>query len=202
MRNKVLLILVLPLMVELMVACCDCLEPTYFNYSHCNLSLSNLDNSGSGPVVTQSNKISKDAFGIRVVIARNENICKIKNNKSFFLQSAYAISCDCPAEFQYTPLDSITAIKVITTNAFNSAHLENTDVSQYFYVLLGSEFLTIEEYLNSIEFSLYALEDQMLEFDVIMMTSPNIGTEHDFKITVELSDGRSFNAQTGPIEFY
>ena len=190
----------LPLMVELMVACCNCLEPTYFDYTNCSLTINNLDNSGAEPIVSQSNIISKDAFGIRVGIKRNENICKVKTNKSLFFQSAYARYCDCPPEFQYFPLDSITSVKVITNNDFNSGHLENADVSEYFYVFRGNEFSTIEEYVENIETTLYDFGNPTLEFDLLLMTPPTINTEHQFEIIVELSDGRIFNAQTELLE--
>jgi len=198
--DKIILILMLPLMVELMVACCNCLEPTYFDYTNCSLTINNLDNSGAEPIVSQSNIISKDAFGIRVGIKRNENICKVKTNKSLFFQSAYARYCDCPPEFQYFPLDSITSVKVITNNDFNSGHLENADVSEYFYVFRGNEFSTIEEYVENIETTLYDFGNPTLEFDLLLMTPPTINTEHQFEIIVELSDGRIFNAQTELLE--
>lgn len=190
----------LPLMVELIVACCDCIEPTYFNYTNCSITINNLDNSGAEPIVTQSNTISKDAFGIRVVINRNENICKVETNKSLFIQSAYATSCDCPPEFQYLPLDSITSVKIITVNDFNSEHLENTEVSEYFFVYRGHEFYKIDEYVDNIETTLYDFENPTLEFDLLLMSPPTIGTEHQFQVTVELSDGRIFNAQTELLE--
>lgn len=198
--NKIILILLLPLLVELMVACCDCLEPTYFNYTYCGLTVNNLDNSGAAPNVAQSNKISKVAFGIRVVINRNENICKAKPNKSFFFQSAYATSCDCPFEFQYLPLDSINSVKVVTKNDFNAGHLENSDVSEYFFVFGGNEFSTIGEYITNIVTTLYDFSSPTLAFDLLLMTPPTIGLEQQFKVEVELSDGRILTAQTELIE--
>ncbi len=186
----------LPLMVELMVACCDCIEPTHINYTNCSLTINNLDNSGANPKVTQSNTILKDAFGIRVAVIRNENICKVKTNKSFFFQSAFAYSCYCPPELEYLPLDSIISVKVITNKDFNSEYLENSDVSEYFFVFRENEFYIIDEYIDNIETTFYDSKNKTLEFDLLLMTPPTIGTEHQFTIIVELSDGRIFNAQT------
>jgi hypothetical protein len=184
-------------MVELMVACCDCLEPIYINYTNCSLTINNLDNSGAEPIVTLSNTFSKDAFGIKVVINNNENICKVKTNKSFFFQSAYATSCHCPPELQYLPIDSISSVKVTTNKDFDSQHSENSDVSEYFFVFSGNEFYKIEE---NIVKTFYDFNNSKLEFDLLLMTPPTIGKEHQFKVTIELSDGRTLNAQTDLLE--
>src|SRR5690554_3468743 len=109
--NKVLFLLMLPLLLEVLVACCTCETPVYFNYTNCNMVIKNLDNSEIEPVVTESNSIAKQAFGLRIEISRNEDICKLTPSRSVFFQSAYATSCECPPEFEYHALDSITDIK-------------------------------------------------------------------------------------------
>lgn len=187
-------------MIQLIVACCDCLDPTYFNYTNCSLTINILDNSGAEPIVIQSNTIPKEAFGIRVIINRNEDICKAKTRKSIFFQSAYAIYCDCPPEFQYLPLDSITSVKIFTIKDFDSEHLENTDVSDYFFVYRRHEFYKIDEYIEGIETIVYDFEYQPFEFDLLLMSTPTISTEHQFKMAVELSDGRTLNALTEVLE--
>ncbi len=188
-----------PLMAELIVACCHCLEPTYLNYTNCNLTVQNLDNSGAEPIVTNLNTIPKSAFGIRIVVNRNEDTCA-KSNKSLFFQSAYAFSCECPPEFQYLPLDSITSVEIITINAFNSEHLGHTEVSEYFYIYQKHEFFKINEYINNVKTVLYDFENPTLAFDLLLMSPPTIGTEHQFEVKVELSDGRILSAQTELLE--
>lgn len=187
-------------MFELLVACCDCYEPMYFNYTNCSMSVSNLDNTGSKPVVTQSNTISKEAYGIRVEINRNENICKVKPNHSIVFQSAYAMSCDCPPELQYLPLDSITDIKLISLNDFDSEHLANADVSNYFYISGGNQFTEISKFIENDYSVLYNFTNPGLEFDLLLMFPPTLGTEHQFTVEVELSDGRILNVQTEVLE--
>lgn len=190
----------LPLLIELLVACCDCYEPVYFNYTNCSMTISNLDNSGVKPVVTESNTIAKDAFGIRVEIYRNEDICKVKPNHSLIFQSAYAMSCDCPPEFQYLPLDSITDVKITSLNDFDSEHLANADVSEYFYVKSGNGFTEISKFVENMHSTLYGLSDSGFEFDLLLMFPPTLGPEHQFAVEVELSDGRIFNVQTDVLE--
>ncbi|MFT6718716.1 MAG: hypothetical protein ACJAY8_001112, partial [Sphingobacteriales bacterium] len=99
--NKVILLLVIPLMVELMVACCFCFPTMSFNYSNCSLEIQNLDNRGEKAIVSESNSFSKQAFGIRVLIQRERNACTVIGNNSIFFKSAYASSCECPPTRQY-----------------------------------------------------------------------------------------------------
>ena len=190
----------LPLMVELIIACCDCLETTYFKYTNCSMTLSNLDNSGAKPIVAQTNTISKRAFGIRIAINRNENTCEVILNKSLFFQTAYATSCGCPPEVQYLPLDSIVSVVITTINDFNTQHPENTDVSKYFNVFHGNEFTGIDEYIGNIDNILYDFANPAYVFDLLLMSPPTIGIDHEFKVTVKLSDGRIFNTLTGLLE--
>lgn len=188
------------MLVELIVACCNCLETTYFKYTNCSITINNLDNSGAKPIVSQTNTISKHAFGIRVAINRNENTCEVIPNKSLIFQTASATSCDCPPEVQYLPLDSIVSVAISTINAFDAEHLENSDVSKYFYVFHGNEFTGIDEYIGNIDNILYDFANPAYVFDLLLMTPPTIGIEHQFKVTVKLSDGRIFNALTGLLE--
>ena len=189
----------IPLMVELVVSCCNCIETTYLNYTHCGLTIKNLDNSGASPVVAQSNSISKNAYGIRLSIKRSENYCELKRNNSFFIQSVYATSCDCPPEFQYMPLDSIVSVKLSTYSDFDSEHLAGSDITGLFYVYSGNEFIEISKYLKHVETELYNLMNPTFQFDILLMSPPIIGMAHEFEVLIELSDGRVFKSQTGII---
>ncbi|MGV8091386.1 MAG: DUF5034 domain-containing protein [Mangrovibacterium sp.] len=198
--NKIILILMLPLMVELIVSCCDCLETIFFDYTNCSLTINNLDNSDATPIIAQSKSISKKAYGIRVSINRSENICEVERNNSLFIQSAYATSCDCPPESQYMALDSIVSVAITTCNDFDSEHLGCSDVSELFYVFERNEFTSIPEYIGNVKTELYDFMNPTFEFDLLLMSPPTIGIEHQFEVTIELSDGRILNAQTGIIE--
>lgn len=199
--NKIILILTIPLMVEFAISCCDCKETTFLNYTNCSLTINNLDNSGVSPVITQSTSISKNAYGIRISINRSESICEVKRNNSLLIQSAYATSCDCPPEVQYMPLDSIVSVIIITSNDFDSEHLRGSDVSKLFYVFKGNEFTKLSEYIENLETELYDYVTPTFEFDILLMSPPTIGIEHQFEVSIKLSDGRILNAQTGKIEF-
>lgn len=198
--NKIILLLMLPLMVELVISCCDCIETTFLDYTNCSLTINNLDNSGVSPVIAESNSISKDSYGIRLSIKRSENVCEVKRTNSFFIQSAYATSCDCPPEFQYMPLDSIISLKISTINDFSTNHPCCSDITELFYVFQGKEFTAISDYVQNIETNLYDIINPSFEFDILLMTPPTIGIEHEFEVSIELSDGRILNATTGIIK--
>jgi hypothetical protein len=197
--GRVLLILTIPLMIQLVISCCECIDTTFLTYTNCSLEIKNLDNSGESPVVAQTDSILRRAYGIRISISRSEGICEVIKNKSLFIQSAYATSCDCPPENLYRPLDSIISVVVTTLNDFNSGYTANSDVTDLFQVFRGNDFTGLPGYINNQENELYEFVEPAFEFDILLMSPPTIGTEHEFEVSVVLSDGRILKAQTGKI---
>lgn len=197
--GKIILIFTIPLIIQLIVSCCECIDTTFMNYTNCSLEIRNLDNSGELPLITHSTSISKYAYGIRVSITRSEGVCEVIN-KPLFIQSAYATSCDCPPEYLYRPLDSIVLVVITTGNDFDSGHLKNSEVSDLFYVFRGNEFTGIPAYVKNLETELYDVVEPAFEFDIVLMSPPTIGVEHAFEVSVVLSDGRIHKAQTGKIQ--
>jgi len=201
MKNfyKVILILMLPLLVEIVISCCNCTDTTFINYTNCSLNVFNLDNSGSAIRISQSDTLSKEAYGIRISIYRSENTCELIRNNTLFIQSVSAIHCSCPPEFEYLPLDSIVSVSIITKNDFDAEHLKSSDVTEYFYVTNGSGYISFKGYFDNIIAKISDYFETAYELDLLLMTPPNIGAEHQFEINVELSDGRNFNNQTRKI---
>lgn len=198
--KKIMLIAMLPLIVEIIVACCDCLEPAIYDYTNCSLTISNLDNSGAEPIVTNLNTILKNAYGIRVSIVREENTCEASRLNSIFIQSSYAFDCLCPPELEYLALDSITSLKIFTLNEFDESHTTDSEISDYFRVFSRDNFSLIDHYINNIGTTLYDFDNPTLEFDLLLMTPPTHGPEHKFQVTILLSDGRELSAQTEILE--
>lgn len=192
---KIVVVLLLPLLADIVVACCDCLDSMSFNYKNCNLTLKNLDNTGRNPSETISNTIKKTAYGIRLRLEAKEDVCE-KSRNYLFLPSAYALSCDCPPELEYLPLDSILALKIITVNDFDTTHAANADVSDYFRIYESYYFSTLTEYLNKDAPIYYNEQERAIQLDFLLMNSPTTGTEHQFKIEIDLSDGRKLVQHT------
>jgi hypothetical protein len=198
--NKILSILLLLMLIELIAACCNCVEPTSYYYTNCSFTLKNLDNTGAEPVVAYSDTISKNAYGIRITVSRIENTCSTKLNGFSLIQSAYAFDCFCPPEVQYLALDSIASLEIKTINDFDAEHPANSDISNYFSVFKGNEFTPVNEYITNLETTLFDLENSTLEFDLLLMSPPTAGTRHQFEVIIGLSDGRILTAQTGYLE--
>lgn len=186
--------------------CCDCIEPVLKNYSNLSMTLGNLDNSGEKPIITNSKTVPKNAYGIGVSFQRELVACSKKSFPTFF-QSAYAFSCNCPPELQIMAKDSITAVKIFTVYDFDDSHSARSDISDYFKVYKYNSFVSIAEYLNSMNDYIYSgwtlYDESELEFEVtlLLMTTPKIDKTNKFKVQVTLSDGRVLEQDTDEIDF-
>ena len=197
--KKVLIIMMFPIAVNLIVGCCDCLETILFDYTNCSISIENLDNSGKEPIVSSSDSILIEAFWLRINIEREEDICD-NYYQPLFITSAYARGCDCPPEELYQPLDSIISVKLITLRDFDSTHVANDFISEYFSVRRSTELISIEEFINSQIYNILDINNSNLNFDLMLMIPPKRGKEHLFEVQIELSDGRVLSETSNLIE--
>ena len=202
--TKVLLVIIIPVFIEILVSCCNCPAIRYSTYMHCSVEISNVDNSGERPILTKSDTIKKDSYGISASIKRSENICKIyKPQQSIFFQSAYATSCNCPPEFEYSARNRIIAINVVTLEDFDATHPANTDVSEYFMVYNFSKEDSINNYIKNLETTLYFVqEEDPLQFYLLLKTPPTSGSKQQFRVDISLSDESLLSMQTNLLELY
>jgi hypothetical protein len=197
--KRVIFIMLFPLIADLVVSCCNCLEPVIKLYTHKTILVSNLDNSGSQPVITTSNSVVKTGYGIRVQLNREKTVSNGKQG-ALFIQSAYAFDCDCPPVNQLLPKDSVTSIKIFTLNDFDATHSANADISDYFKVYRFFSFSTIKDYLKNSKSTLYEDSELELTLDLLLMTAPSINAQHKFKVQITLSDGRVLEQETSQIQ--
>ena len=209
MKKKLIILffLLVPVASVVFHACCPCdVETQHRNYSHKAIFLKNLDNSGEKAIESESLQLNKNAYGIRLYLEREKIVvARAKPINSIFIQSAYATSCECPPEFLYFPSDSIVSIKIFTVNNFDIQHLENSDVTNYFRV--ADSYSTVDSYVANMRYTFasgYARGvqywEQELKLDLLLMTAPTANNKHQFKIQVELSDGRILEQLTTEIE--
>lgn len=197
-KLKVLfLVLVFPLFGQVLVSCCECMDSSFLSYTNCSISTLNLDNSGISPQIASSNSIPKDAFGLRLVLLRSEDVCEHKHSNSIFIQSAYALSCDCPPKFEYQPLNIIKSLKINTQNDFDSIHPSGSDITELFFEFKENRFTSLDDFVENLDTVIPNFLDPIFEFDLLLMSSPTIGQDHEFQVSIELSDGRTLNAKTG-----
>jgi hypothetical protein len=197
--NKILFLLLFPLIAEVVVSCCDCIDPLIGHYTNKTIVVNNIDNSGSEPMTATANSVPKEAFGIRTKLNREKTAC-LSPSKSFFIQAAYATSCDCPPPNQLLAKDSVTAIQIFTLNDFDTNHPANSDVSDYFKIFKGSSFSTITDFIKKYNTILYSESELELSFDALLMTPPSLNQSHYFKIKITLSDGRTLEGITTSID--
>jgi hypothetical protein len=206
MIKKIIIILLLPIVAEVVIACCDCLDPVIRRYSNEFIVVKNIDNAGQRPVITTSNAIGKNAYGIKIEFQKKIVACREKAIPAFF-QSAYAFSCLCPPEYQIHPKDSVISIKIFTLYTFDENHVTNSDISDYFSVYSRFSFRPIDEYLTpEIDYDgnstnvLYRNDDLTTDIDLLLMKAPSMNTTHQFRVEVTLSDGRVFEKETTEID--
>lgn len=210
MKSKVLIIFLSVFIIRLVVSCCDCGETTYTKYTHFNLSVKNIDNSGEDIVVSTDSLIVKTAYGIQLDILRKP-IEQESGMSAIAFTSANAVCCECGPEFESTPLDSITDVKVFTINDFNEDYPAGTDISACFNVYTYKSFSSISTYIKNISYVLfYDGYDESYEHTdtyffrlkinlLLMDTSATSQHPHKFKVQVFLSDGRIFEQETPEI---
>lgn len=122
---------------------------------------------------------------------------------TLFIPSVNAFSCDCFPGIISSPIDSITSIQIYTVNEFDPTHPAEADVSDYFHVFEFNEFYGLPEYIDrytNILFDYY-IDDFIvpLQWDLLLMSPPSLGIEHQFKVQVNLSDGRILSMLTNKV---
>jgi hypothetical protein len=196
--KKILLILILPLMLELIVSCCDCVAPTIYSYTNKSIDLKNLDNTGIEPIVSDSNSIAKAAYGIRLTIEK-EQIAKSEYMNFHLIQNSYATSCECPPPIQYNPKDSILSIKIMCLSDFDNTHPANSNVSEYFKIYKNHSYTTIQNFIKNSHFILYDKTEFQTTIDFLLVQAPTINSIQKFKIQLYLSDNRVLEKETTSI---
>jgi hypothetical protein len=196
--KKVIFLLIFPLIAEVVISCCNCIDPVVQHYTNKTISASNLDNTGKEPVVSTANSINKNAYGFRLQLTREKLAC-LEKRYSFFIQS-YAMSCHCPPPTQFMAKDSITSIKVFTIQDFDGTHPAGVDVSDYFKVYRQFAFFSISDFLTISQRTLYDERELQPQTDFLLMTAPTITGARRFKIQFTLSDGRILETETSTID--
>ncbi|RAW00347.1 DUF5034 domain-containing protein [Pseudochryseolinea flava] len=190
--KKILLLLLLPYMFEVLIACstgdCDGDFGNTYQYTHKLLEVKNLDYSGTQPSVVLEGDVSKHAYGIRLAIQR-EMVARITGPVKFSVFSPL-YATDCPPN-EYVGIESIASIKVFTVNDFDDTHSAGSDVSNYFRVGNGANAMTLTKFLDQFGNKTIYLVDQLNEdVDLYLATAPESNTSNQFKVQVTFSDGR------------
>lgn len=197
--RKIFTLLFLLLVSEVWIACCDCSEPQYYQYTHTGMVLLNLDNRGQNPVIASDYPIPKAAYGIRIVLTTEATVWQ-KPAFSFFIQNAYAFSCKCEAGTQYLPRDSVINLRIYTLNDFDAQYPAGSEISDYFRILNSDHYTTISDYVRQSGTTFSYKEPREVMLNIMLIQPPLQKGNYRFRIEIELSDGRKFDKETAMIE--
>ncbi len=197
--KKIIFILIFPLLVEILSSCCRCPEVNHYEYSNCDITLQNLDNSGDNIIVAMSDSITEDNYGIRVAVNRSLDVCKTYDFPSIFINSATA--CSCPND-TWTARQEISSLKIYTINHFDTSHYAGSEVTEYFSAFSGDFSTDIDSFIKNYNYEAYGYENDERLFDLLLNTPPSIGNKHSFKIVVSLIDGKKIIKETSEVIIY
>ncbi len=195
--KKPLIILLIIFAIRVLVSCCDCLDSTYLKYTFDSIETVHIDNSGQNPKYINSGTILKEAYGIQIKLSLNQ-LAFFKPLNFGAFNSTFAFDCECPPEIQYLAQDTISEIKIITLNDFDNNHLANSEISVYFKVYTYSNYITIQEFIDTPENIYYEKPDKKF-IDIYLMQAPEITGEHQFKVEIGLSNGSILSSTTSLI---
>lgn len=211
--KKVAIILLVPLLIEFLTACCDCDNYPFNNYydhlayfSHTEMLAYSIDNSGPFSQPPSSDSVSAQAYGIRVLLDRQEVIPEEPQMATLtgsfsLMQTAYAFQCGCPNEIYYEPAEVVESIRITTLNEFDAFHPAGSDVTDYFLVVWHLNMWTLKQFPDLLNSALFDPEDQTVEFNALLMNAPDpdLPENHGFTMEISLSDGRVLEAETTQI---
>jgi hypothetical protein len=182
-------------LLRAIVSCCDCPETQENKYTYSGIEVYNLDNSDEYPEVAESGNIPKEAYGIRVVLGLYQ-ISKMSPVSFFPEASAY--DCFCPPEVLFTAKDTINSILIKTLFGFDSLHPSNSDVSEYFKVLEGQKYITLDEFINLTTQEYYEKPVEY-SFDLFLLKAPAFTGKFKFTVEIGFSNSNELQATTKPI---
>lgn len=196
--KKVAFILAVIFFARLIVSCCRCDEPGQMYYFFDDISVHNIDNSGEHDVVSISERILKEAFGLQVELSvKKESNYFTPRNIAF--SPANATSCECVYE-RYLPKDTISVLTIFTLNDFDEKYIAGSDISSYFKVVTPNGFISINEYLKLTEMIYENWMPEKEHIKLYLLQPPTIIEElHSFKVEIKFSNGETVSLNSKPV---
>jgi len=211
--KKITIVLMVPVIIELMIACCNCDDYPFNNYyehhaffSHSEMLAYSIDNSGPFSQLPLNDSVNANTYGIRIILDRQEVIPEENQQLALLrsvslMQSAYAFSCYCPNEVFFEPADWIDSIHITTINEFDAFHPAGSEVSDYFLVLRWGDMVPLDQLPDYVINTPFDPEDKTLEINALLMNAPDpdLPENHAFNLEIYLSDGRILQTETEEI---
>lgn len=200
MWRKSLYLLMLFLLAEWLVSCCDCEDyRPGIGYTMCTLDVTPLDNRGAYPIKADTLHVPLEAFGLRLRMNVFDGYCALPHNHSL-MSSAFAVSCECPPRlFMESYPDSI---KIISQNHLTLSHPAGSEVSELFRVLHRGRLLPVLTALSQ-ESGPYigtSVGQGEIKLDALLFESPLPGL-HQFEVQLYLRNKEPMIVMTPELIF-
>jgi len=197
MIKKTIYLICLFAAAEFLISCCPCNDiEDIEEYTHCNLQVKNLDNSGAEAIEVSESSVPKEAFGVSILLERSLYNCYRSSPKSLFT-TAYAVKCNCPATI-FAPLEQIENLNIVTLTDLNTEFPSGAIVNELFHVFNNGEFEALNSFIANYDHVTYDEFSNERKITALLMENVEIG-DVQFEVTVSLSDGREFSAITDMI---
>ncbi|WP_439583438.1 DUF5034 domain-containing protein [Dyadobacter bucti] len=196
--SKMLTISVVIFVSRLIFACCDCPDDEEgYEYTYDSFIAFNLDNSGARPLLSGTDTIPKQAFGIRLQFALRQLAHNGKGCFSLF-PKAYGMSCGCGVSPGGTARDTITSLTVTTLTEMDETHPANSDVTALFKVLENDKYVTVGQILK--ELPHFYHDRPNTEFmEMYLFNSSAKPGNYRFRVDITLSDQKQMSYTTLPV---
>jgi hypothetical protein len=198
LRKSALLYITCFALANILTGCCNCPPAPTYNYRWTQLTLTNksytIDTGKVSFIADTTNDFTTKNYMIDAMLAY-ELLASNTNNKWSFTNQAYA--CKCISSF-YNPQKSITSLKVFTINPYDNTHPAMSDITEYFrspkHTGNGAPDGLGNLNLGLPESSHYS--PPYGSFWLFLATKPSLGSLHQFKVEITLSDSSTITANT------
>jgi|WetSurMetagenome_2_1015567.scaffolds.fasta_scaffold233626_2 hypothetical protein len=197
MIKKLLILIVAVFILRIVPGCFDCPDdPVFFEFS--DLTLSNLDNSGTWSQVSTSDSMFSEAVSFRIQI--NGYFGPERMQSSFLRNTGFSLCyafSKCPEILK--PAHPITEMSVKTLYPIDIATPVNSEVSNLFVASQSSYeslYQTLDSYIKSLSNKTY---DDFAETFNIYLKSKVMNDKARFVITVRLDDNSTISDTTQTI---
>lgn len=192
--SKVVFFLLLPFIAQVLVSCCDCdNDYVFYHYTRSNMEIRAFDNYNTTPDFNVSDGVSRNTYGIRLTMTR-EDIASIEAPFNLF-SSCYAFTCRCEETPVVLYSEEVEDFSFTTLLDFDADHPAGSDVSDLFVRFDGERYEAMNYFIDRLK-KLNIVENYSIDFDLLLMHAPAQSQDVQFKVKMVLSDGRVFETET------
>lgn len=181
-------------------SCCECTDwPSQPPFEIHDFSLLNIDNNGSWPVLSESESLNRNAFGLAIVFAG-------KQGRAVSLRDTYPLAlfepvcCEKgkPSEW------AVEYIRIYTLTDFDEAHMAGSEVTDYFQLVTGSptrylSYLPLNDLMTGVFHNSFDSNGNYV-MPILLMNPPSAPKITQFKVVMKFwYHEEEFEKVTSPV---